>query len=74
MLHYKIHRISLNIVESYIDSLEWLKYMKVTITSKNKDDKCVQYAVTVALNHQNILKNPEIITKSKPFIYQYDWK
>ena len=48
--------------------------MKVTITSKNKDDKCVQYAVTVALNHQNILKNPEIITKSKPFIYQYDWK
>ena len=74
MLHYKIHRISLNIVESYIDSLEWLKYMKVTITSKNEDDKCVQYAVTVALNHQNIFKNPEIITESKPFIYQYDWK
>ena len=74
MLHYKIHRISLNIVESYIDSLEWLKYMKVTITSKNEDDKGVQYAVTVALNHQKIFKNPEIITKSKPFIYQYDWK
>ena len=48
--------------------------MKVTITSKNEDDKCVQYAVTVALNHQNIFKNPEIITKNKPFIYQYDWK
>ena len=48
--------------------------MKVTITSKNEDDKGVQYAVTVALNHQKIFKNPEIIAKSKPFIYQYDWK
>ena len=48
--------------------------MKVTITSKNEDDKGVQYAVTVALNQQKIFKNPEIRTKSKPFIYQYDWK
>ena len=46
---------------SYIDSPEWI------------NDKCSQYAITVALNHQNILKNPHRITKSKPFIDQYDW-
>ena len=42
--------------------------------SKNNDDKCFQYAITVALNHQNIKNNPERITKIKLFIDQYDWK
>ena len=36
------------------------------INRKNNDDKCFQYAVTVALNHENILKGPQRI--SKPFI------
>ena len=34
----------------------------------------MQYAVTVALNYQNIKNNPERITKTKTFIDQYDWK
>ena len=38
---------------------------KETINSINKaDDKCVQYAVTVAINHWKIGKNSERITKS----------
>ena len=35
---------------------------------------CFQYALTVALNYQNIEKNPQRILKIKPFINQYDWK
>ena len=35
---------------------------------------CFQYALTVALNYQNIEKNPQRILKIKPFINQCDWK
>ena len=36
------------------------------------DDNCFQYAITAALNHQNISNNPEIVTNTKPFINKYN--
>ena len=30
------------------------KNKKATINRKNNDDKCFQYAITVALNHEQI--------------------
>ena len=45
---------------------------KATINPKNNDDKCFQYALTVALNYQNIKNN--WLTKIKTFINQYNWK
>ena len=59
---------------SYIDSPEWLKNKKATINPKNNDNISFHYALTVALNHQNIEKNPQRISKIKPFIDQYHWK
>ena len=59
---------------AYIDSPKWLKDKKSTINPKNKDDKCFQYAVTLALNLDNIDNHPERISKIKPFINQYNWK
>ena len=53
-LYYKLHKISLNRGGSYIDSPKWLKNKKATINLKNNDDKCFQYAITVALNHEQI--------------------
>ena len=38
----------------YIDSPDWIKKKKATINPKNTDDKCFQYAVTVALNYGEI--------------------
>ena len=58
LMHYKCHKISLNRGGSYIDSPKWLGNKKSTINPKNNDDKCFQYAVTVALNHQSIQYNP----------------
>ena len=46
--YYKLHEISLNRGGSYIDSPKWLKNRKATINPKNNDDKCFQYAITVA--------------------------
>ena len=58
-LYYKLHKIGLKRGGSYIDSPEWLKNKKATINPKNKDDKCFQYASAVALNHEQIGKNPQ---------------
>ena len=66
--------LSLNRGESYIDSPEWLKNKGATINPKSKDNKCFQYPITVALNHEKIKKDPQRISKIKPFIDQYNWK
>ena len=39
-----------------------------------KDNKYFQYAVTVALHHEQIGKIPERVTKIKPFINKYKWE
>ena len=72
-MYYKLHKISLNRDGSYIDSPEWLKNKKATINPKNNDDKCFQYALTVALNYEQIKSHPERISNIKPFIDQYNW-
>ena len=73
-LYYDLNKISLSRVGSYIDSPKWLKDKKTTINPKNNDDKCFQYALTVALNYQNIKNSPQRMSKIKPFIDQYNWK
>ena len=74
LLYYHLQKVGLKRSGSYIDSPEWLKNKKATINPKNNDDNCFQYALTVALNHQNIGKNPQIITKIKSFIDRYNWE
>ena len=60
--------------KSCIKSPEWLISKRATINPKNKDNKCFQYSITVALNHQNIENHPERISNIKPFIDQYNWE
>ena len=73
-LYYKLHKRSLNRGGSNIDSPEWLKNTKATINPKNKkDDKCFQYAITVALNYKKINDNQQEICNMKSFIDKYDW-
>ena len=75
LLEYHLHKISLNRGSSYINSPEWIKNKGVTINPKNiKDNNCFQYAITAALNYQNINSHPERISKLKPFINNYNWK
>ena len=73
-MYYNVNKISLSRGGSYIDSLKWLKKEKATRNPKTNDDKCFQYALTVALNYQNIKNNPKRISNIKPFIDQYHWK
>ena len=67
LLYYKCHKIKLNCGGSYIDYPDWIKNKKATINPINKkDNKCFQYAITVALNYEEIY--PETIAKIKPFL------
>ena len=73
-LYYDFSKISINRGGSYIDSPQWLKNKKSTINPINDDYKCFQYSATLALNIDKIGKNPQRISKIKPFIDQYNWK
>ena len=64
VLYYNLNKVRLSRGGSYIDSPKWLKNKKATVNPQNKkDDKCFQYALTVALNHKQIKNNPERISK-----------
>ena len=73
-LYYGVNKISISRGGSNIDSPKWLKDKKSTINPKNNNYKCFQYAVTLALNLDEINNHPERISKIKPFIEQYNLK
>ena len=72
--YYSFNKTSIYRGGTYIDSPKWLKNKKSTVNPKNNDDKCFQYAVTLALNLDNINKLPQRVSKIKPFIDQYNWE
>ena len=74
LLSYHIHKTSLKRGKSYIKSPEWVINKRATINPKNKDNKCFQYSITVALNHQKIESHPERISNIRPHIDQYNWE
>ena len=72
-LYYDLNRITISKGGSYIESPKLLKDKKCTINQKNTDNKCFQYATTLALNFDNIDKHHQRISKIKPFIDNYNW-
>ena len=71
-LYYNFNKTSIYRGGSYISSPKWLKDKKSTINPKNNDYKCFQYAATLALNLNRINKDPQKISKTKPFINNYN--
>ena len=74
-LSIDFHKIDMNRGSSYIPSLNWLKNKGVTINPKiTKDNYCFMYALTIALNHKEIGKNPDRISKKLiEHIPKYSW-
>ena len=58
-LFYDFNRVSISKGGSYIESPKWLKDKKCTVNQKNNDNKCFQYATTLALNFNKIDKHPQ---------------
>ena len=74
LLYYKCHRINFRLVVRIFILQIGSKRKKATINLENKDDKCFQYAVMVALNYEKIKWNPDRISHIKPFINKYNWE
>ena len=75
LLYYDLHKRTLRTGKSHKESPEWLINKRASINPQDEDDNsCFQYAITVALNHQNIENHPERISNIEPFINQYNWK
>ena len=75
LLHYKSHNINQDRGRSYIDSPDWIKNKKITINPiKKNDNKCLQYAVTVMLNYEEIKKDLQKTAKIKTFINKCIWE
>ena len=73
-LKYIFQKIDLKRSGSYIETPEWLKNKGATTNCQNDDDKCFQYAITIALNYDEIGNHHQRVNKVKPFIDQYNWK
>ena len=73
-LYYDFNKTSINGGGFYINSPKWLKDKKSTTNPKNNDDKCFQYALTLALNLDKIKKDPQRVSKTKPYIEKYNWE
>ena len=46
---------------------------KCAINPQNKNNRCFQYSITIALNYQKISNKPERVLKVKPFINNFNW-
>ena len=56
-MYYYFQKKDIRRAESYIKSLNWLVNKGATINPKNeKDNKCFQYVITIALNYNEIKK------------------
>ena len=74
LMYYKWHKVNFRRRGLHILSPDCIKTKKATKNPKQKDDKCFQYAVTVALNYTEIKENPVKVSSIKPFINKYNWK
>ena len=74
-LYYKCHKINPNRGGSYIDCFHWIKNKKKTLINpiNQERNKCFQYAVTVALNHEEIEKVSQRINERNKFSIKKRW-
>ena len=75
VMHIRIYFYQLNLTRgsSYIPLPSWIVNKKAVINAKNEDDEgCSKWAVTIALHHKAMGKDPQCVTKIK-YINNYDW-
>ena len=69
LLYYNCHKINPSYGRSHIESPDCIKTKKLAIDSTNKkDNKCLQYALRVALYHEEAKKDWQRITNIKKCI------
>ena len=73
-LDFDFHKLELTRGSSYVELPGWLAMKKAVINPRNEDEECFRYAVTVALHHKELGKDPQRVSKLKPFAKRYNWR
>ena len=73
-LYINFHRLALTRGSSYTELPEWIKNKKAVINPQNKDEACFKWAVITALNHEEIKKDDQRISRLRPYENQHNWK
>ena len=74
LLQYNLYKIKLKRGRSYIESPEWIRNKLATKNPKNEGhNNCFQYAITIALNHQNIETIQKEYQTLDPFLTNIIW-
>ena len=58
---------------SYIELDEYIKNKKCCLNIQNEDEKCLMYCVLYHINKDKIKKDPQRVTKYKPYLNQFDF-
>ena len=75
LTYVQFHTIQLKRGSSYIPSPKWISDKKATINPKNRNDNlCFSDSIIAALHHEKTGKDPQRISKLRPFISNYNWK
>ena len=73
-LDVNFHWLDLTRSSSYIPLPSWIASKKVVINPKNEnDEECLKWAVTSALHHEEIGKNPQRISNIMRYTNNYNW-
>ena len=73
-LDIDFHQLELTLGGSYIELPDWIASKKAVINPKNNDEECFKWANIASLHHEDIGRDPQRITKLKPFADQYNWE
>ena len=73
-LDVNFHQLNLTRGSSYIPLPSWIASNKAVINPKNEnDEKCFEWAVTAALHHEEIGKNPQRRSNIMRYANNYNW-
>ena len=73
-LDVNFHRLDLTRGSSYIPLPSWIASKKAVINPKNEnDEECFKWAVTAALHHKEIGKDPKGISNIMRYTNNYNW-
>ena len=67
------HRLNLTRGSSYALLPDWLTKKKAIINPKNSDMECFKWAVIAAMKWEEIVNNPERVSKLRRYEREFDW-
>ncbi|XP_057310491.1 uncharacterized protein LOC130648455 [Hydractinia symbiolongicarpus] len=73
-LDVDFHKLKLRWGSSYIETPKWIATKKAIINPNNNDQECLRWALIAVLHYEDIAKDPQRISKLRPYVDRYKWQ